>query len=82
MKTQRWIAGVSAVVASGTALAGVSTVPLGTPVGFTLGGALGVTLGDLIAVGGVLPIAGGGMLLVGAASLGLGIWIARRKHRR
>jgi len=34
-------------------------------------------------VGGTtLPIAGSGLLLVGAGSLALGIWIARRKQKR
>ena len=38
-------------------------------------------IGGLVAVV-VLPIGGGGLLLVGAGSLALGIWIARRKRKR
>ena len=81
MSLNRWIACASGLVVAGTAFAGPSTVPLGTPVGQTLGIQVGTVLGDLIAVGGALPIGGGGLLLVGAASLGIGVWIARRKKR-
>jgi hypothetical protein len=70
---RRSIAGTLAFAMSSAAYAGV---PLGAPLGVPLGGALGITVGT------VLPIAGGGLLLVGATSLALGIWIARRKQKR
>lgn len=58
------------VAAPAVAFAG-PLVPLGVPAGFSLG----------ITVGSALPIAGGGVLLVAAAGLGIGIRIARRKRK-
>ena len=86
MTISRWTCGIAAVAAPGFAWAGPG-VPLGTPVGVTVGATLGQVVGSVVggplgtAVGGVLPI-GGGLLMVGAGSLALGIWIARRKRKR
>jgi len=53
------------------------TVPLGTPLGLALGSLLGAsTLGD------VLPLAGSGLLVVAAASLVVGIRLARSKRSK
>jgi len=48
--------------------------------GVSLGVALGIPLGTVL--GTSLPIAGGGLLIVAAASLVLGIKLARRKRGR
>jgi hypothetical protein len=88
MTLHRWIAGTAALAASGAAWAGGSTVPLGTPVGTAVGQVVGSAVGFVlsaplgITVGGALPIAGSGLLLVGTGSLALGIWIVRRKRKR
>lgn len=82
----RWICGTAALGAASVAWAGPG-VPLGTPVGLAVGATLGQVVGFVvggplgISVGGVPPM-GGGLLLVGAGSLALGIWIARRKRTR
>jgi hypothetical protein len=72
------------VAASGFAMASLAlagpTVPLGTPLGRSLGVGLGAGLGSRL--GFVLPIAGGGLLIVAALSLVLGIYIVRRKRNR
>ena len=86
MIISRWICGIAALAAAGVAWAGPG-VPLGTPVGVTVGATLGQVVGFVVggplgtAVGSALP-AGGGLLLVGAGSLVLGIWIARHKRKR
>ena len=86
MMINRWMCGIGACAASTVAWAGTA-IPLGTPVGVTVGATLGQVVGFVVGgplgttVGGVLPI-GGGLLLVGAGSLALGIWIARRKQMR
>jgi len=69
----------SALAMTTLALAG-PTVPLGTPLGGTLGIGLGAVLGN--ALGSILPIASGGLLTVAALSLVLGIYIVRRKRSR
>jgi hypothetical protein len=69
----------SAFAMANVALAG-PTVPLGTSLGVSLGGVLGAVLGSPL--GSVLPIAGGGLLIVAAVSLVLGIRIVRRKQNR
>jgi hypothetical protein len=86
MIINRWICAIATLAAAGVTWAGPG-VPLGTPVGVTVGATLGQVVGFAVGgplgtnVGGVLPI-GGGLLLVGAGSLALGIWIARRKRKR
>ncbi len=67
---KRRYAGLLAMFAAGAANAG--SVTLGTPLGLSLGG---------VALGGVLPIAGGAVLVVAATSLVIGIRIARRKRK-
>jgi len=80
MKLTNLVAAALALTAATTAAAG-PTVPLGTPLGRTLGVGLGSLLGTQL--GGVaLPIVGGGLLAVAAASLAFGIWIVRRKKNR
>ena len=87
MTTHRWIAAIAALAAAGVAWAG-PIVPLGTPVGQTVGSAVGAAVGFVLGaplginLAGTLPVTGGGLLLVGAGSLALGIWIARRKQKR
>jgi len=87
MITNRSVCGIAALAATGVAWAGPG-VPLGTPVGITVGATLGQVVGFVVggplgsSVGSVLPIGGGGLLLVGAGSLALGIWIARCKRKR
>ncbi len=71
MNAIRVIAGAVSTLLSGTALAGIVT--LGTPMGSLLGTVMGFS---------VLPITGGGLLTVAAASLVAGILIVRRKKRR
>jgi hypothetical protein len=49
-----------------------------------MGGPLGVALGRVLGgttLGSLLPIAGGGLLIVAAASLMIGISIVRRKKK-
>jgi hypothetical protein len=54
----------------------------------TLGGALGINLGNALGavlgtqLGAILPWAGSGVLVAGAASLGFGIYLSRRKRQR
>ena len=87
MRMNLWICGITALASAGGAWAG-TVVPVGTPVGVTVGTTLGQVVGFVVGgplgstVGSVLPIGGGGLLLVGAGSLALGIWIARRKQKR
>ena len=72
--------------ATTSALAGPS-IPLGEPLGLSLGNALGQpfggTLGSVLGVplGDVLP-ASSAVLLVAAVTLGVAIHIARRKRHR
>jgi hypothetical protein len=74
------IVGVLAAMFASVAFAGPG-VPLGTPVGSVLGTVLGIqALGGTV-VGQVLPIVGGGVFLIAAASLALGIYIVRRKQK-
>jgi hypothetical protein len=79
LNNSRLIAGAVAALMAGGAMAG-PTVTLGTPLGATLGVALGTFLGNRLGV--PLPLAAGGLLIVGAASLATGIWIVRRKRNR
>jgi hypothetical protein len=74
MKAIKLVGGTVALAVTSTALAQV--VPLGTG----LGSPLGLTLGNLL--GTPLPIVGGGLLVVAAASLGIGIWMVRHKKNR
>jgi hypothetical protein len=64
---------ISASMAT-AAMAGAAVVPLGTP----LGRVLGVTLGQVLGI----PLTSGGLLLVAALSLAVGIGIVRRKRSR
>lgn len=75
MKAFNLVVGTMTLLAMSGELA-AQAVPLGSP----LGTGLGVTLGNLL--GTPLPIVGGGLLAVAGASLGLGIWIVRRKKNR
>lgn len=79
MKQLSLVAGSLALTVASAALAGPAA-PLGVP----LGGRLGVGLGSLLGfqLGLPLPIVGGGLLAVAAASLAFGIWIVRRKKDR
>jgi hypothetical protein len=63
--------GMLATVAPAAAIAGPLT-PLGAPLGVPLG---------LTTLGTALPIAGGGLLVVAATGLVIGIRIARRKRK-
>ena len=69
------IVAMVALAASGVAGAGPTAVPLGGALGITLSAVLGTPFGAL------LPLAGGGVLLVAASSLVVGIRIARRKRK-
>jgi len=87
-----------AMLAVGTAVPAVAGptialgVPLGNPLGLTLGGTLGLPLGSLLGhvlgaplgvpFGDVLPLASSALFVVAAASLGLGIYVVRRKRHR
>ena len=77
MKPKSLVAGSLALTVASAALA---AAPLGTP----LGGRLGIGLGSVLGfqLGAPLPIVGGGLLVVAAASLAFGIWIVRRKKDR
>ena len=66
-----WLVGTLALAAAAPASAG-GAVALGTPLGLTLGARLGE----------FLPLAGSGLLVVAAASLVVGIRIARRKRSK
>jgi len=68
------IVGTLAASMATAAMAGAPVVPLGTP----LGRVLGVTLGQVLG----MPLASGGLLLVAAISLAVGIGIVRRKRSR
>jgi len=68
MQVAKLTAGAFAFTTAGIATAGI-------PAGNSLGATFGTFLGD------VLPIAGSSVLLVAAATLGLGIYLARRKGR-
>ena len=86
MKRARLLIALSGLAGAGSAVAG-PTIPLGQPLGLTLGHVLGNPLGNFLGgvlghpLGDVLP-AGSVVLVVAAASLGLGIYIARRKRHR
>jgi hypothetical protein len=80
VKTTKLIAGVAALLMAPVAFAGGTTVPLGATLGVTVGTALGFLLG--VPFGQVLPVAASGVLVVAGATLGLGIYIVRRKRRR
>jgi len=69
---------VAKVVAGSLAFAAAGVASAGTRVGISLGANLGSLLGQ--PVGDVLP-AGSAVLLLGAAMLGLGIYLSRRKRR-
>lgn len=72
--------GAVALTVAGSATA---LVPLGQPVGLPLGSALGNFLGGALGTRlGDIPIAGSGVLMLGAVALGLGIVLARRKRQR
>lgn len=79
MNVNKLLVGALAISMANATFAG-STVPLGTTLGITLGATLGRVLG--FPLGEVLPIASGGLLLVAAVSLAIGIAIVRRKHNR
>ena len=82
MKPMSVVAGSLALTVASAALAGGT--PLGTALGNGLGTALGNGLGAALGfqLGVPLPIVGGGLLTVAAASLAVGIWIVRRKKDR
>jgi hypothetical protein len=79
LNVNKLLVGTLAVSMANATFAGV-TVPLGAPLGTNLGATLGRVLG--FPLGEVLPIASGGLLLVAAVSLAIGIAIVRRKHNR
>ena len=87
MRVSKLVSGAAALGAAGTALAG-PTIPLGQPLGLSLGEPLGNALGAVLGtflgtpLGALVPVAGSGVLLVGAASLAFGIYLSRRKRRR
>lgn len=62
-----------------TVALGVAQVALAGP-GIPLGGRLGTAVG--FQLGRALPVEIGGLLALAGASLGLGIWIVRRKKKR
>jgi hypothetical protein len=78
LNANRLIVGTLAVSMASVATAGPTV--LGTPMGGPLGVALGRVLGGTT-LGSLLPIAGGGLLIVAAASLMIGISIVRRKKK-
>ena len=87
MRVSKLVSGAAALGAPAAAFAG-PTIPLGQPLGLTLGEPLGNALGAVLGtflgtpLGAIVPLAGSGVLLVGAASLAFGIFLARRKRRR
>jgi hypothetical protein len=91
MQRARLMVATLALLGAGSAVAG-PTINLGLPLGNALGHVLGVNLGGTLGhplgtvmglpLGEVLPLASSGVFVVAAASLGLGIYIARRKRRR
>jgi len=70
---------ITKLAASAAVLAVAGHASAGTAVGLTLGGTVGSALG--LSLGDTLPLAGSGVLLLGAAMLGVGVYIARRKRR-
>jgi hypothetical protein len=87
LNAHRVITGFVSLLLSGAAVAG-TPVPLGLTLGSALGTSLGVTLGRVLGatalgfpLSAVLPVTGGGLLTVAAASLVAGILIVRRKKR-
>ena len=78
LNANRLIVGTLAVSMTSVAMAGVT--PLGTPMGTGLGLLMGQAVGG--SLGSLLPIASGGLLIVAAASLMIGISIVRRKKKR
>ena len=78
MTTTRLIVGMQVAILASAASAAAAgpTVPLGTPVGVGLGSLLG---GHVL--GQALPLVGGGMVVLAAACLALGIYIVRRKQK-
>ena len=77
MNMTRLIVGTLALVAASAASAGVP--PLGTPVGEVMGATLGGLMGGPL---GRFIVESGTLLLIGAATLVVGIYIVRRKQRR
>ena len=77
MNLNKLVVGTVASLIANAALAGGTTVPLGT----TLGRNLGISLGQLLgfSLGAELPLANAALLTVAAVSLVVGIWIVRRK---
>jgi hypothetical protein len=71
---------------AGSAMAG-PTIALGHPLGLTLGNTLGDPLGHVLGgllglpLGDTLPV-GSAAFVLAAVSLGVGIYIARRKRHR
>jgi hypothetical protein len=78
LNANRLIVGALAISATSVASAGGPTT-LGVPMGVNLGTVLGQVMG--FSLGSVLPIAGGGLLTVAAASLVVGIFLVRRKKK-
>ena len=74
-KMGKFLMAVSTLAASSLAVAGAN---LGTSVGVPTGGPLGQIMG--FTVGAALP--GGGLLIVAAISLAVGVRIVRRKQSR
>lgn len=72
------------LAASGAAVAGGPTIPLGNPLGLTLGSALGAILGvplGFVPLGFTAFEANVTMLVLAAISLAIGVTIIRRKQK-
>jgi len=78
MRTTVLLGGTFAASLSQIAVAAAVVPSLGRPLGFALGGRV---LGSL-ALGQMLPFICSGVLLVGASSLAIGIYLIRRKNKR
>ena len=76
MRTTIYLVGALAAGLANVASAGA--IPLGRPLGIALGGRV---LGT-VALGEMLPFIGSGVLLVGASTLAIGIYLIRRKNKR
>ena len=79
MNAKEMIVGTMMFSMANVALAG-PTAPLGSALGVSLAAVLGTVFGNPL--GFALPIASGGLLVVAAVSLLVGISIVRRKRHR
>ena len=81
MQVMKLVSGALTLTATGAAFAGPS-IPLGEPLGFALGTALGDALGATLGIPlGDVSLAGSSVLLLGAACLAFGTYLARRKRQ-